>query len=106
MVAIYEHAEKFSLETANRVSAWMKSISNETIDILVDFLKYYKTDYILSTHKIKVEPYVDEYRRWAISSIDVMASLLLWCKKWNTHKNKYTGKIEENKKSIENDTVN
>jgi hypothetical protein len=106
IVAIYEHAGKFEKETPEKVTAWMRSISNETLDVLTAYLKYYKTDYILSIHKIKSEPHVHEYIRWAISSIDVMISLLAWCKKQTSHKNKFTGKTEQNKKSVENDTTN
>lgn len=101
-VSIYEHAEKFSKSTPDILRERMLSLSNEAIDIICEYLLFYKTDYILSNHKIKMEKNTNEYIRWAVSSIDVMNSLIRWCKKTSEHKDKITGKIEQNKKTVEN----
>lgn len=62
-VAIYEHAEKFAEEKASLMAERVKSLSNEAIDIMRDYLKFYKTDYVLSAHKIKSENNTQEYVR-------------------------------------------
>lgn len=62
-VSIYEHAEKFSKSTPDILRERMLSLSNEAIDIICEYLLFYKTDYILSNHKIKMEKNTNEYIR-------------------------------------------
>ena len=98
-VSIYEHAEKFSKSTPdilreNAIPQQWSDRHNLWIFIVLQNRLH------PINHKIKMEKNTNEYIRWAVSSIDVMNSLIRWCKKTSEHKDKITGKIEQNKKLL------
>ena len=85
----FEHIEYFSREMEIEAKTKLWALSDTIIDVLVDFLKYYKFDLAQKSLSLAKIDQNQQWRAWAISTIDAM---IIFLNKQRKKKN-YTDRI-------------
>lgn len=94
-VGVYDFVKSFTKDQWEILANRMKNISNETIELVSQYLEFYKFDYITKSHAVYDTKVKIAYRAGHISATDAMLMLLAACKKNPTYKDNVENKVKQ-----------
>lgn len=105
---VYEHAILFTNEAKTQIVQRVKDLSDATLEMLIDYLEFYKSDFAIRSIKIFHSDIESSSRSGSIASIDTMMYLFYTQIKEKQFKDRIVWKISltQNKKDLENPISN